>query len=710
MGAHGGLDGGKTVTNKKGMQAGATLSVHANVTCKIGEPKGEPKMYEVTLTVSFEGSVGMSAGAGKKEGSKAEIGVEVKGSLEKSMSLTHTLGEAQLADYTKALQDASKKGGNVAATHREFAIISAGVNQSWDVARVMWSKKVVSKETADGLGKGDSITVVDKQTGSVGANLKVKGIGVGGSETDTQEDTKKLARNDKGTLDLDTNSEHTRKSKRDASFDMGVAGMTGGTTHTHQTNFGYSITIDQKNDPDGKILEAVGACKSEAQYDAFIKKYDGKITLNYKETGEAEGDRTDAGASLGPLKAGIFTQQGVAKKKRVDAKGKVIYSKTVGSAGRGGDFGPIGDSLTDEATAEHDGEGNVTLKIEQTTNDKDYGKMARNKVRAVPGGSHLVGADKDKKDPKGALATASGGGEDDVATKDTTGIGLTTKDLKRIGQIAMTDPGRWTRAHHRTQERDHWESARREIVKAKGDPGVVADELASFIGGDRLYRLEMVTMFVRGGNATNVGSAYEFPDSLKTLRADYEKFILAPFLPDLEKHAAVNSGIAVGVALSLQVAVDALYTRFYQAKDFSKPALQAEMLGVMTKRRDAIAEAIRTYQGKTSAEDDRVATEAKVKRLLEHCFDFSASEKKLFDSLDDDLFNGEFRSADGKEIKDWLRQLKDLRTRWRENYDEAVKLAKSIGMRQGKWDQDILRPNEALYQKFYKAAEVKGMV
>ena len=711
LGGHGGVDGGKSVTSKKGLQAGFVAGVHANVKCQIGEPSGNPKMYDVTLTVSFEASVGVSAGAGKKEGSNASIGVEAKGSLEKSMTITHKLGEAELAAYTQALQDASKKGGKVAATHAEFAIISAGVNKNWDSARALWSGQAISKKTADTLKHtGDSVTATEKQTGSVGANLKVKGIGVGKHVTVTHEDKKTLTRAEGGALDFEGDSKDTRQDKTDASFDMGAAGMTVGTVHTHETSFGYSITIDPKNDPGGKMLAALAGCKSEAQYDAFVKKYDGKITLKYKEKGQADADRTDTGASLFGAKASIFTQQSVSKKQKVDAKGKVIYSKTVGGAGRGGELGPLGDSQIDEATAEHDGDGNATLKLEQTTNDKDYGKLLKNKVRSVPGGSHLVGADKSKKDPKGALATAAGSDEDDSATKNVKGIKLTVKDLKRIGQIAMTDPGRWTRAHHRYQEREPWEAARQAIVKAKGDPSVVADELANFIGGDRIARLEMVTMFVRGGNATNVGSAFEFPDSLKGLRADYEKYIEAPFLPELEKLAAVNPTNALTAATGLSAAVEALYVRFYQAKDFSKPAIQAEMLGVMSKRRDAIADAIRTYQGKTSAEDDRKATEAKVKRMLEHCFDFSASEKKLFDSLDDDLYNGEFASHDGKEIKDWLRQLKDLRTRWRENYDEAVKLAKSIGMRQGLYDQDILRPNDALYQKFFRAAEVKGMV
>ena len=338
IGAHGGLDGGKSVTSKKGLQAGFVAGVHANVKCQIGEPKGDPKMYEVTLTVSFVATVGASAGAGKKEGSQAAIGIEVKGSLEKSMSLTHTLSEAQLGDYTQALQDASKKGGKVSATHKEFAVISAGVNQGWEAARSMWSKQPVSKATADTLTHaGDSVTATEKKTGSLGGSLKVKGVGVAIGVTDSQEDSKKMTRNDKGGLDVDTNSAHTRQKSLSASVYVGVAGMEVGTVHTQQTSFGFSITIDPKYDADGKILAALNLCETELQYNIFIATHPGKaVTVTGKMKGESDAERTNTGASLGGMKASIFTQQSVSKEQKFDGAGKLVHSKIVGGAGVGG--------------------------------------------------------------------------------------------------------------------------------------------------------------------------------------------------------------------------------------------------------------------------------------------------------------------------------------------------------------------------------------
>jgi hypothetical protein len=708
-GAYAGGQGGMTSKNKDGVHKGAVVGLDANISCNIGDPTGQPPKYPLTLKVNLGADITLSAGRSKEGGSS--FGVSVKAGATVFMNETRMLNEAQAADYLKALQAASA-GGTVPATYKELKIVSAGVKQGWAVAQQMWKSggKPISKEMIAALKNvGDSSEVGGSETKGVAINANVKGIGVELGTTETTDHSTKLTRNEQGTLDVNTNAGRTKQDSAKVSFNPGPVGVEVGAVHTVRTTLAFDIVIDPQNDPDGKLFAELGRCKSDKDYEGFVAKYKGRITVVARTDGKAADDRTSTGVSLGGAKASIFTHQGVAEQKKVDGKGRLIQSRTVGTAGAGGQLGPLADSVEDEATAEREGSGNASLRLEQTRNDKDYGKMLKNKVRKLPGGSHIVG--QDKKEAKGALTKAAGGEEDDTATKDVMGIRLSIKDLKRIGQIACTDRGRWNRAPRRYQENKDWAEAGNAIVRAKGDPGVVADELAKFVGGDRVERLNTLQLFVRGGNATNVGSAYEFPDSLKSLRADYERYIEAPFEPDLEKLAAVDTSSAVGLASSLSVTVEALYTKFYQAHDFSKPALQAEMLGAITSRRNALADAIRKYAGKASADDERKETQAKVKRMIEHCFDFSGAEKKLFDELDDLLSGYEnFRSADGKEVKDYLRQLKDLRTRWRENYDEAVKLAKSIGMKQNSWDQDILRPNDAQYQKFFKAAERVGMV
>src|SRR5579871_6467551 len=76
-------EGSKEV-EKNGFKAGAVVGLHANVSCKIGEPSGNPKRYPVVLTVSFGASAKLSGSGGK-----GAVGVEAKGSIERTMVQTH---------------------------------------------------------------------------------------------------------------------------------------------------------------------------------------------------------------------------------------------------------------------------------------------------------------------------------------------------------------------------------------------------------------------------------------------------------------------------------------------------------------------------------------------------------------------------------------------------------------------------------------------
>ena len=706
IGGFGSAEGGLKSTNSKGIQKGAVVGLDAKVTCNIGEPQGRPPLYPLTLRVDLGASITLSAGR-SKEGSSNSFSVEAKGGATVYMTETHMLSEAEAADYVRALQAASK-GGTVAATHKEFAIVAAGVKHGWAVAQQMWKSggKPLSKEMIAALKNvGDSTEIGGSETVGVGAKVGVKGIGVEGSETDSRDHSTKATRNDKGTVDVATRSGHTQQRAGKISFAPGPVGVEVGVTRTVRTTLGFSIVIDPKNDPDGKLFAALGKCTSDTDYEAFVARYKSRITVVERTDGKAQSDSTTIGVSVGDHKAEIGTHQGIAVERTVDGKGAFKRSKVVGTAGAGGKIGSIGDSRDDEATAERDADGNASLDLAQTHNDTDYGKAARNMVRKVPGGSRLVG--NAKKEASGALTKAAGGDEDDSATKDVAGIRLNQKDLKRIGQIVCTNRSRWDHAVRRYQELVDWKQAGNAIVRAKGDPGVVAEELARFIGGDRIMRLQTVELFLRGGNDISMGTGYEFPDSLKSKRADYERLIEAPFEPALDQIAATDAAKAAEQGKQLAAEVDALYTAFYQAQDFEKPALQAEMLATMTRRRTAIANAIRKYAGQTSAADDKKATEATVKRMLEHCFDYDASQKKLFDELADLLDGDEYflirRLSDAH---DCIRQLDDVHARWRNDYDEAVRLAKSVGMRPGLYDQDILKPNAAQLQRYKKAARM----
>ena len=58
-----------------------------------------------------------------------------------------------------------------------------------------------------------------------------------------------MTRDEQGNLDVEGKGAHTKEESLSGSLSAGVAGMTVGTTHTHQTRFGFAIEIDPKTTP-----------------------------------------------------------------------------------------------------------------------------------------------------------------------------------------------------------------------------------------------------------------------------------------------------------------------------------------------------------------------------------------------------------------------------------------------------------------------------
>ncbi len=658
MGAHGGLDGGKTVTNKKGMQAGATLSVHANVSCKIGEPKGEPKMYPVTLTVSFGGLAGVSGGAGKKEGSKGSASVEIKGSDEKSMTVTHILTEEQLGSYTKSLE-AAAKGGKVAATAAEFAIIAAGVKQGWGVARQMFVSG--NKDLAKGLDRaGDSKEISEKKT--VGAALKADygPVGIGGGETVSDEHSTKVTRNDEGTFDVDTDTAHSRKSDRSGSMSAGVMGLNVGTSHTHKTSFGYSITIDPKDDPNGKILEALAKCENQMQYALFMGMYKGKFTLTGKTVGKSDADSLDTGLSVAGVN--VFSMgegHGVDEKTKTNAKGEILSKTVAAHANIGGKLVGWADSKNDDAVAEIDGEGHGKMKLTTTQND-NHNSRSRDK-RAKKAQEELAGKGKQT----GALADLAGGAEEDSATHDVSGLTFSNADLKKIGGVACRSLPAWVGLHRRADEIEDLRKAGIAIAKAKGAPGVVAEQLTRFIGGDSVERLETVRRIARGGYHATMGSAFEFPDSIRGLQEDYETVADEGLVKKINVIGRKSQVKAKEECQRLLKMCDSLMSEIGACKDFSNTATRAEMIQKLELTRQNLAVSVKGFAGEKPVLDMKQLAEDG-KRLAKQCSAFYSDQMKLMGELydlkgDDKMIPNNDRGHARRLIK----KLEDLIYRWR---------------------------------------------
>lgn len=709
IGFKGGVTGGKSMTSKKGRQAGASLSLHANVTCKIGDPKGEPKLYPVTVTVSFVASGSLSAGAGKKGDSKFSGSFEAKKSLEGSMVVTHDLGEAELADYVKTLEAASQKGSKVAATKQEFAIISAGVNQSWDVARQMWEAGggKLNKQAVYGQKQtGDSVQVSETQTDGFAVKGKVYGAGVGYGKTHTDATSRKATRNETGGVDLDSKHEKGSQTDLSASLDVGVAGAEAGTTEIHKTRFGYSFAIDPKNDPDGKILEHFNLCKSEQDYHIFRATHYGKVTLIGKMEGQTDADGTNVGVSIAGKSLKLGTDQIVDKEERTDSKGNVVSKTTTGEAGAGGELGSLSDSKRDQATAESDAKGNASLTLTSTTK-QNYGSRVQEKKdkKAL---EKLTSTGK----ASGVLTDAAGGEEDDTAVQDVSVLKLANKDLRRIGKVAVNSmpalargwENAWMGVIRRWQEKEDWKKAGFAIAKAKGSPSAVAHALAEFIGGDRVERLETVQLMVRGGYKQTGGKASEFPDSLRDIRADYD-LVTDDGLPDKMNTLANKQGnpAAAKECVRLLAIVDRIQPRVQACKDFDNSATKTEMLSELNECRRMLNEAVHGFGGNLKPQDDPKVLAEEGSRLMKLCYAYGVEQESLVAKLEDQPAHRVEQRADGKKL---IKQLEALQDRWKNEYDrlQANYAKRKLVLPEFPYAQGVpqLRPTETLVAKYEK--------
>ena len=458
-----------------------------------------------------------------------------------------------------------------------------------------------------------------------------------------------------------------------------------------KTSFGYSITVDPKNDPDGKILEALAACRSALQYEVFIAAYHGKITLTGRTTGQGSADATSIGLGVGPLKAGIGTHQGVEEETRTDGKGKLVRKKVVGKAGAGGHIGSISDSVDEQGVAEIDGEGNATLTLTRTSNDSNSGEAFKRKAARLAGQA-LPGAG-------GALAKAGEGADEDTATQDVSGIRLSNKDLKRIGGIACRSMGAWMGAIRRSDEKADWRAAGQAIARGKGTPAVVAEQVARFIGGDRVERLATVELFLRGGSDKTIGSAYEFPNALRPLQADYDR-ITAESLPrELDQLAAKDRTKAVEECKRLAAIADTLDQKIRASNDFANKAAKMEMLQRIVRRRKDLGEGIKGYAGDNQPENDPRLLEQSRERLTKQCSSFFQEQARLHGELTD-LMDGEtyFLARDKGKARAIVRRLDDLQQRWWVDYRELKSTAQKMGM--PNYDVPMFRPDQALLERF----------
>ena len=682
-GALAGGEGSLKNQRKSGFTTGAVVGLEANVVCDIGAPVGKPPkvQYPLTLKVHFGASVGVSTGHDKKDG-VGKVGVEAKLAKAVTMTRTYLLSKEEATDYVDSLQAASG-GGKIAATHTEFAIIAAGKNKSWDFARDMFlgessSAKLKVGESSE---RGGSTT----QSGKVSGDLKV--VSLEASAEKSEDHSQKTKRAEDGTLEGELSGSTTDKLSGKVGIKSGVVGGTAGKARSFKTSSGYTIRIDPKKDPGGVRQKAYDACNGQQDYDKFASDFPDCVEGATRAT-EETGSNT-VGVSILAADMEIGRHQGIKKSSKTGKGGKLEKREITGSAGGGGSLGigntRIRDSVDDEAHAELGADGDASLDLTKTRTATDLKKLAKAKLPFM-GDKKKEGEDEGKR--KGGLIAAVTGDkeEEDTDTLDRYGLKLKGKDLDAIGKIAKSNVRRWEKAAVMDYENSHedWEATRRQIAAADGNRQVVAEALATFIGGSKSNRLDMVERFLRPDGDVSIGSRVAFPDSLKSLEPDYDKLVLG--VPEAAlAEVAKKEGPQKAGEFGKQTfdALEKLLQAITAAKGALAPAVRAEMMSAINSRKNKVLEAMRANAGKQSEQEEKAATEAEYRRMTKGCLENQFAQDDLFEKIKEWWAPG--RTYNNDKLIYALQQLRDLYAIWKPNYARCAELGKKIGYPEGNY-------------------------
>lgn len=604
---------GKKSGEVKGVKVGVVGGLHANVTCEVGIATGEPKLYPVTLTVKFGGSAEISA----KKGSS---GVEVKGSITEEMKLTRQLGETELADYTRKLEVASK-GGPVADTRQEFAIITLGAMQrNWYAAYELY--KSGKTKAAHSLNRsGDAIEVSHEGSRTVGGSGGRGPVKVSGEATVTKRNATEVKVNDKGRKEAEGKQEHGEEKKGSVDVQAGVVGVSVGGKRVHKTRVGYLFEIDDKDDPDGRILKELMACESDEQYLAFMMKYAGKVKRIGTTVGQTDERGSQVGLEVAGKKAEIGTSKGVTTDEKLDAKNRTVSKKTTAHNKAGGEVLGKSDSKKEEAVAETGADGKSTFQGKRTS-QQNYGKS----------------------------------GTREAIFK------LSDAACARLGQAAFRTrkSGWWNEQCWVVSAKEDWKKAGIAIVRAGGKSRAVSHELAEFVGGD-IERLQIVDKL-----AGNLADHIEFPASLLRLRESFEA-ITDKQLPARVNELAKQKGNAAAAdyCKGLLTVADTLQPQIAACDDFENGNLKMKMLDELRFGRTRLHQAVLGFSGMKKPEDDADVLAQEGIKLYQLCVRFAAEESKLHEQLDAQS-NG--REEERKKGRDLVRRLEDLQKRWGSSY------------------------------------------
>jgi hypothetical protein len=695
-------------TKDGGRYSKGTLSFGSNITCNIGEPDGDPPLYPLTLKVEFAATLGAGVGHDKKAApgkpkAAAKGSLDVKASAAATMVIEHHLSAKELATYVAALEGAAKSG-KAAATYKELTIIAAGVSETWEVAKQMYQGGLGASV---GKTAGDKTTLGDDMSAGASGKLNVKAVSVEAGYSEGKSQSTTATRNKQGGLDIETSIEESGAASLGAGFDAGAAGMAQKGERTFKTSIGYMVTIAAADDPDGKLLAAFHACRTPAAQKELIDQNAKRIKLTGMKAGKAEGESKELDLTVLGANLNLGWQQGTEEKVTTDAQGKMTESEVTGTQGAGGSFGVgtarFGDSSTSTAQSRRDGEGNVQLDLSKEKKSTSLKKL----IKKLPFMGDDAAEGDDKKKTTGLISDAAGGGGDDdgIDAKDLALLRVTKADLVRIAAIAKGDVNRWTAAAATSGDSyDPWRSLGKKIAGGASDPGVVADELARFVGGDKSNRMKILDRLLRPSGDTSMAARVSFPEEAKKLQKPYTELVTNASEARIEAKAKSDGPAeADKEAQKLLEQIDKLYADLSGSDAYkNQHSVQAEMLSAINERKTAVLAARRKNAGKQSDADEVEALKSEYGRLRKDCVHYEVMEeaplKEVLELIDG---RKEIRALEFKDAVEPIRQLSDLYAIWKRDIEKASALGKKIGRPES--DLDRYRPDLARFEKLKKA-------
>jgi len=698
----------KAVENKRanGLKTGAVAGLNANVVCNIVAKGGEPPKYALTVSVNLGMKLGASAGRDKEGGASGSVGVSASEAV--FMNRSYMLSEEEAQAYVASLKSASAGGGG--GTHKEFAIISTGVGKGWDAAREMYlamSGKAVDKAQVDKLKTGESIEVGKKEKlgGNASAGGKSGGgvgIGVEGGYEAGHDQSMKVTKEDDGKLTYDTQDGNSDKLSGGMKVNVGAVEGGFSASHTNTTSTGYKVSVDPKDPKAAEMQNALAKCASQADLDAFAKKYPQSVKEKTKSKGSA--DAQGANVGIGLVKGGLNFGNSLDESVTTDGEGNFKKKVTTGGNTGGVELGigglKVGASKKEQAVAEVDAQGNTTLDVSKAEKSTDAAKWLEANVPLVGG-----------KKEGGALAKATGGEEKpDTDKHDLKGIKLKGSDLGYLGHLACNDWGKWMSACPSPSMRKDWAKAGNAIKGRGGDKGAVAQELAKFVGADSGARADVVNAIVRPAGDVSGGSRYEFPGSLASQKGTYDAIVIEDSEKQVDALKADKAKAdAAGTALISQL--ERLYASVSSASGFSQPAVQAEMLSAINNRKGKVQAALRVLKGGKADELSKEEQLKKYNDYIDNCTRYKNTETECFAKIEETFKDGGKPGLDATiENAKLIKQLRDLHALWQKDYDEMAALAQENGFgadRYWKYKPDRERFNRAVKGNPGAATEAK---